>query len=183
MVGGTGSNQWPLPCEQSSGAYGINDMEPGSQIATRTCYNVMSFDITQCSTRGALSRIVPSGCLERERFPIKQPPSTNWSFHLPATLLVAAGAPGDFFGLAGLADLRERRQSGGGVSRSILCPPRSAGRKVAFQKNVAPPDPSESDPMRPKRRRSGFWAHRCGDPQRNHDRPLRRPRMSRSPGG
>src|SRR5882762_10610145 len=46
-----GSNQWPLPCETEVGCLRINDMRAVSPIATRTCYHVMSFDITLCHAR------------------------------------------------------------------------------------------------------------------------------------
>ena len=46
-----GSNQWPLPCETEVVGLRINDMRAWIPIATRTCYHVMSFDITQCHER------------------------------------------------------------------------------------------------------------------------------------
>src|SRR6516162_1049547 len=49
--GGTGSNQWPLPCETGVGCLRINDMRAGSPIASRTCCHLISLDITQCHDR------------------------------------------------------------------------------------------------------------------------------------
>ena len=46
-----GSNQWPLPCETGIWGLRINDMRAVSSIATRTCYHVISLDITQCHDR------------------------------------------------------------------------------------------------------------------------------------
>ena len=46
-----GSNQWPLPCETGVGGLRINDIGAEFLVATRTCYHVMSLDITQCHDR------------------------------------------------------------------------------------------------------------------------------------
>src|SRR5207302_4609544 len=53
LVAVLGSNQWPLPCETEVVGLRINDMRAWIPIATRTCYHVMSFDITQCHDRTA----------------------------------------------------------------------------------------------------------------------------------
>src|ERR1700732_436100 len=42
-----GSNQWPLPCETEVWGLQINDMRDRFPVATRTCYHVISLDITQ----------------------------------------------------------------------------------------------------------------------------------------
>jgi hypothetical protein len=47
MVGGTGIEQWPLPCETGAMGLQINDMRAASLIATGACYHVVSLGITQ----------------------------------------------------------------------------------------------------------------------------------------